>query len=149
MRARALIAALGLAACLAQAQTPPPVSYNVVELQAEAQREVPNDLMQAVMFAELSDADPAKLASALNRAINAALATAKPVAGVTARSGGYQTFPVYDRSQRLTGWRGRAEVRLESRDFEAASSLIAQWQSTLQLASLSFGVSPEARRASR
>jgi predicted secreted protein len=46
----------------------------------------------------------------------------------------------------LQGWRGRAEIRIESKDFEAASKLIGKLQSDLQLASMTFAVSPEARR---
>ena len=39
------------------------------------------------------------------------------------------------------GWRGRSEIRLESRDFEAAARLIGRLQSSMQLLSVSFGVS--------
>jgi predicted secreted protein len=48
---------------------------------------------------------------------------------------------VYDRNQKLSTWRGRTEVRLDSRDFEAASKLIARLQSGMQLSSISFSVS--------
>lgn len=37
-------------------------------------------------------------------------------------------------------------VSLESRDFQAASSLIGKLQATLQLGSMGFGVSPQTRR---
>ena len=37
--------------------------------------------------------------------------------------------------------------RIESRDFEAASKLIGQLQAGMQLGSMTFSVSPEARRA--
>ncbi|MCC6472318.1 MAG: SIMPL domain-containing protein [Burkholderiales bacterium] len=132
----------------AASQTPPIAlpPYNTVDLQVEVQREVANDLMNATLRAELNNPDAAKLAGELNRAINEALDEARNVKSVRARSGGYQTFPVYDRSQRITGWRGRADVRLESGDFLAASALIAKLQSRLQLASLAFAVAPETRR---
>lgn len=129
-------------------QTPPEsVAYNLVDLQAEVQLEVPNDLLQAVLFVELNEVDPAHLASELNSALADALAIAKNSASVTARSGGYQTYPVYDRSQKLTAWRGRAEVRLESRDFESVATLIARLQAHMQVGSIAFSVSPDARNS--
>ena len=120
--------------------------YNTVELQAESQREVANDLLTATLYTELNDMDAAKLAALLNTRANEALAAAKEYKTVRTRSGGNQTFPVYDRNQRLTGWRGSAEIRIESRDFQAASALIGQLQANMQLGGVNFGVSPEARK---
>ncbi|HXC40981.1 MAG TPA: SIMPL domain-containing protein [Burkholderiales bacterium] len=120
---------------------------SVIEFQAEAQREIPNDTLTAVFYVEASEAQAAQVADALNRTLNQALTAAKEVKAVRTRSGNSQTYPVYDRSQRLTGWRGRAEMRVDTRDFAAGSALIAKLQSLLQLSSMSFSVSPEARRA--
>jgi len=124
-----------------------PLRYNTVELQAEAQREIRNDLLNATLYVEMNDPNPAVLASAMNKRVNEALRVAREHKGVTARSGGNQTFPVYSRGNALQGWRGRAEIRIESRDFEAASALIGKLQSGMQLGGLHFSVSPEARRA--
>ena len=81
------------------------------------------------------------------RAVNEALRVAKDYKGVTARSGNNQTYPVYAKGNVLQGWRGRAEIRIESRDFEAASGLIGKLQAGMQLGNISFSVSPEARRS--
>ena len=140
-----------LAGCLlstvfAAAAEPPP-RYNMVELQAEAQREVQNDQLDASLFVELNDPSPASLANALNKRVNEALRIATDVKGVRVRSGNNQTYPVYTKGSVLQGWRGRAEIRIESKDFEAASSLIGRLQAAMQLGSMNFSVSPEARRA--
>ena len=119
--------------------------YNSVELQAEAQREVANDLLNATLYVEASDANAAQLADTLNRAGNAALKAAAEFKAVRARTGANQTYPVYDRSQKLTGWRGRAEIRLDSRDFQAAAGLIAKLQATMQLGSISFSLAQDTR----
>ncbi len=131
----------------ASAKEPPQPRYNTVEFQAEAQREVQNDLLNATLYAEFNDPSPAVVANSINQATNDALRIAKGYGSVRARSGNSQTFPVYTKGNVLQGWRGRAEIRLESRDFEAASSLIGKLQSTLQLAGMTFQVSPEARRS--
>lgn len=117
-----------------------------VELAADATREVPNDLMTATLFVEANDANPAALASLLNRATADALRTAGEFKAVQARTSGNQTYPVYDRANRQTGWRGRAEVRLESRDFQAMAQLVARLQSSMQLGGVAFAVSPELKR---
>lgn len=131
---------------VAQNVAPPSSRGPEVELQAESAREVTNDLMHAVLFAEASDTNSAQLAGTLNRTVNAALAAGGEVRSVQVRSGNVQTFPVYDRAGKLTNWRGRAEVRLEGREFRDVAALIARLQSSMQLAGVSFSVSPEARR---
>jgi predicted secreted protein len=120
--------------------------YNSVDLRAEVQREVANDLLNASLYVELTDPDPARLADALNKTVNAALKAAGDSKSVRVRSGAGQTYPVYDRSQHQTGWRGRSEIRLESRDFPAAALLIGRLQSSMQLGGINFVVSAEARR---
>lgn len=136
---------LPLAAAAQGAEAPP--RYNTVELEAEAQREVQNDLLTATLFVELNDSSPSALANAMNKRINEALRVAKEHKGVRARSGGNHAFPVYSRGNALQGWRGRAEIRIESRDFEAASALIGKLQSGMQLAGVGFSMAPETRRA--
>lgn len=145
---------LGLLACSvlalpAAAQPVPqgaPERYNTIELQAEAQREVANDTLSATLYVEADGAGAAEVANTLNRTINDALKQSAEVKAVRARSGNSQTWPIYNKAQQLSGWRGRAEIRLESRDFAAAAALVGRLQSTLQLASLQFSVSPEARK---
>jgi predicted secreted protein len=136
---------LPLSAAAPAAETP--VRYNVVELQADVQREVPNDLLNATLYVELNDSSPSALANAINKRVNEALRVAKEHKGVQARSGGNHTYPVYTRGNVLQGWRGRAEIRIESRDFQSAAALIGKLQSGMQLGGMHFSVSPEARRA--
>ena len=140
-----LSALLSLAAPLRAAEPRQP-HYNVVELRAEAQRDVQNDLLNAVVYVELNDTSPAVLAGAINKGVNEALRAARDFPAVKARSGSNQVYPVYSKGNTLQGWRGRAEIRIESRDFEAASALIGKLQATMQLASLNFSVAPDSRR---
>ena len=139
-----LAATLALAGAAVAADPAP--RYNLVELQAEAQRELPNDTVTANLYVELNDANAAALATAVNKAANEALRVAREYRGVRARSGNNQTSPVYAKGNVLQGWRARAEIRLESKDFEAASLLIGKLQGGMQLGSMVFSVSPEARR---
>lgn len=122
------------------------LSYNVVNLQAEASRVVPNDLGFATLYVELNDADPGRLADRVNQALNAALRQTKAFPKVRAESGGQQSYPVYNAKNRLEGWRARAEIRLESGEFTDLSALVGKLQAQMQLASLDFVVAPETLR---
>jgi len=141
---KAALFALFLAPLAAAAQAPETL-FNLVSLQAQAEREVPNDLLNAVLAAEAEGTEPTKLSAEVNRAMQAALAIAKGYAAVRARSGNYQTFPVYDK-ERIVRWRARQELRLESQDFAAAAELSGKLQASLVVAGMSLAVSPEARR---
>lgn len=144
---RCLLLSILLAGTGALAAEPAQPHYNTVTLQAEAQREVQNDLLNATLYVEANDATPAGVANAVNKTVNAALRVAKEYKDVRVRSGNNQTYPVYSRSNQLQGWRGRGEIRIESRDFEAASAVIARLQPGMQLANMGFSISREARRA--
>ncbi len=136
----------GLMAVLpAQAQEPSPPLFNLVTLSAQAEREVPNDTLLATLASEAEGADPAPLADGVNRTMRRALEVARGYGSVRARSGNYQTYPVYDKN-RIARWRVRQELRLEASDFGAATELIGRLQSILTVAQLSHGVSGEARR---
>lgn len=139
-----LAASLALAGTVLAADPVP--RYNEVELQAEAQRELPNDTVSATLYAELNDADPAALADAVNKAANAALRLAREYDSVQVRSGDNRSYPVYAKGNLLQGWRARAELRLESRDFVAAARLIGRLQARMRLGGMAFSVSPQARR---
>lgn len=118
---------------------------NLITLQTQAVRQVPNDIARAVLAAEAEDQDPARLADAVNRTMAWALETARQAKEVTVQTGGYSTQPVYSKNV-LSHWRAVQELRLESRDAEALARLIGVLQGRLRLKGMDFLVSPEARR---
>ena len=119
----------------------------LVELQVSARQIVPNDLMIATLFVELSDPDSAKLANEVNRKLNETLKISRQYAAIKASSSSYQTWPVYhNNGKTLERWRARAELRLESRDFALMSEVLGKLQSQVQLGGLGFAVSDEARQ---
>ena len=134
---------VGLLTATAHAE---PLNYNVISLDAEARREMANDLMRASLFAEMNDADAAKLANNINNKMHEAKKLAGAYPGIRFSAGDNQTYPVYDQKNRMTGWRSRAEVRLECRDFRQCSELIGKLQSVLQLGSWEFTIADETRQ---
>lgn len=139
---RPFIAALLAAfACLATARADDTEStLDRIEFQAQATREVDNDLMQVVLAVEKENTDPARLADEINRTMGWALQQARAQTGVRSRSGGYHTFPVYDQ-QRIVRWRAAQELILESEQDAALNSLVGRLQDRLQVRSMNFTVS--------
>jgi predicted secreted protein len=141
---RIMLMALLFLPLAASAQSPETL-FNLVSLNAQAERDIPNDLLTAMLAAEAEGTDPAQLADGVNRAMQRALASALAYKTVQARSTGYQTSPVYDKN-RVTRWRVRQELRLESADFAAATELIGKLQANLMVTGLTLSVAGETRR---
>lgn len=119
----------------------------VLSLNAQASAEVPQDVVNITLFYEQEASDPSALTSSLNERADSALRQAKGVSGVTARTGSFSIYPSTDRDGRISAWRGRTEVVLESHDFAAASKLAGQMASNMQVGNVQFSLSPQAQRA--
>ncbi len=129
------------------AQPAEPLNYQIINLQAEATREVSNDEMHAVLFIEKSHKQPAELALQINQLMNQAMTTARRFPQVKIRTGAQSTYPIYDETNRkLKEWRSRAEIQLDSQDFKATSQLISELQQNFQTDSISFSVSDQQRK---
>lgn len=146
---RMLLSILALAAAtvaVAQPSSQQPF-FNVITLEASATADVPTDTLTVTLFTEEQGPDPGVLATRVNARLEEALARAKKEPKVEAHSGNYQTTPVYDRANQITGWRTRAEIVLESRDFKAVSALAGALQPAMKLGSMQFSLSRQAREA--
>lgn len=144
------------AACLALAGTAllslPAVAaeqpYNQVALRAEVSRTVAHDEMQVILYSEAQDTDPAQLASLISRTMNSALSKARAVKGVRVSLGSRHSYPLYDdKTQKISGWRERAELRLDSSDFAALSQLAASLLGELKMGGMSFSIAAATRQA--
>ncbi|KAG8152258.1 SIMPL domain-containing protein [Burkholderia catarinensis] len=147
--AAAVPVALTLASPAARAQTANPhfpEPAGVLSLSSQASADVPQDIIHITLFYEQQAKDPGSLTSALNQRADAALSQAKGVSGVTAHTGAFSVYPSTDRDGKISAWRGRTEVALESRDFAAASKLAGQLSNLMQVANVEFSLSPEAQR---
>ena len=125
------------------------VHYNQVSLRAEASQEVPRDLMIVTLYTEAQNTDSAKLAAEITTAMNKAIGEAKQVKAVTLRQGNRSSYPIYDnKTQKITGWRERAELRLESTDFAVLSKLTGDLMQTLKMGNMQFTVANATRKTS-
>ncbi|ONH55036.1 Predicted secreted protein [Pseudomonas cedrina] len=123
--------------------------YNQISLRAEASQEVARDKMIVTLYTESQDSDPAKLAAQITETMNKALGQAREVKAVTLRQGSRNSYPIYDnKNQKITGWRERAELRLESADFPALSKLTGELLTTLKMDNMDFAIADATRKSS-
>ncbi|MEI2418189.1 SIMPL domain-containing protein [Orrella sp. JC864] len=114
-------------------------------LQAQAVAELPQDTVTITLAAERDGADQAGVGKALTAVLDEAMKQAKGDGKVSARNGSYRIWAVTNRDGQLTGWRGRVEMVLESRDFPAASALAGKLSETMPVAGIAFSLSEQAR----
>ncbi|MHB1360652.1 MAG: SIMPL domain-containing protein [Rhodocyclaceae bacterium] len=120
----------------------------LVDFRVDVQRIVPNDLGRAMAFAEMTGSDPAAVAHKLKAVIADGLAAAKAQPGITVKSGGTHSWPIYGKGGRsIESWRMRSELLLESRDPAALSTAVGKLQGgALAIGNINFSPAPETRR---
>ncbi|VCU70163.1 hypothetical protein PIGHUM_02230 [Pigmentiphaga humi] len=147
LAAAAALPALAAAQTALQAAPDAANTRPTLSLSAAATSEVAQDKVTITLSNEIEGADQAKLSQQLNQVLESTLAQARRDQAVTARSGNYNVWANTDRNGRITGWRGRAELILESRDFAAASKLAGELSRQMAVSNVAFSLSREAREA--
>jgi predicted secreted protein len=153
LSAAALVAAVALLPGTGSAQTPPP--QDVLSLSASASTEVTRDVMNLVLSTSREGAEAQAVQAELSKALQAALAEARKLAKpgqVDVSTGNFSLYPRYAQATQaaqkggknsITGWQGTAELRIDGRDVQAISSLVARID-TLSVARVGFSLSREA-----
>jgi predicted secreted protein len=117
----------------------------LIDLSAEATHPAVNDMGRSTVYLEATGINPAELAKRVNTTIAAALETAKSYEKVKTRSGNTHTYPNYSKEGRISGWRIRSELLLESRDMMALSELLGKLQESMTIGQIVLLPSPETR----
>ena len=143
------LAALGLAlAALSLSQAAhahEETRYPYASLQAEAVTEVARDTVRITLGAEVRESEQADVAAALTRIVDSVMQQVRGKEGIKAYSGNFQIWPMNDKDGQISNWRGRAEIILESMDFEAASKLASEVADRMPITNLAFSVAPRER----
>ena len=116
--------------------------YDRVHLTASAQTQIENDTVIATLYALEEGSDPVQLANLVNERINKAVKLVKQHSAIKLQTISYSSNPVHYKNK-ITGWRVRQEIRLESKDMVLMSDVLGRLQQTLALQGMSFTVSPE------
>ncbi len=123
--------------------------YNQISLRAEAHQDVAHDQMQVTLYTEEQNSDAAQLANTVTQTLNQALQTARQHPKVSVKMGSRRSYPVHDsKGQKITAWRERAEIHLESTDFAGLSTLTGELLKTLKMVNMQFSIAANTRISS-
>ena len=117
------------------------LTYNRIHLSTSADTQVENDTLIAILYIQREGAKLPDLANEVNQRIAEAIQQSKKVSGINLQTLGYQSSPIYEK-RRLSGWRVRQSIRLESQDTARLSQLVGDLQRLLALESIHYQVSP-------
>ena len=118
--------------------------FNTVNLQAAAEREIPNDEMIVLLATEHEGSETSSLASKINSDMQWALELIKQYPTVQSQTRSYQTYPTY-RKQVIIGWRASQQVEIKSKDISSLTELVGKLQEKLQVKQMSFNPTKETR----
>src|SRR5690606_9727759 len=111
-----------------------------VNLDASAWREVVQDRVVVVLYAERESPEPADGQAQVSRMLAPALERLKTTPEVEVESAGFRTDPVWQQS-RVVGWRTRGALKLTSKPSEAFNALVGELATSLNVQSVSYHLS--------
>jgi predicted secreted protein len=118
--------------------------FNQVNLQAQAEREIPNDQLIVMLAVEEEGKEAAKIANKINQDMDWALKIVGKKSEVDSRTQAYNTYPIYDK-RTVIGWRAIQQLELKSTNITELSELVGKLQSRLQVKNMRFSPTPETR----
>lgn len=118
--------------------------FNQVNLQAQSERDIPNDQLTVHLAVEEEGKDAAKLANKINKDMAWALNIAGKHKDIESRTLSYNTYPIYDK-RTVIGWRAIQQLELKSTNITALSELVGELQERLQVKSMNFNPTRETR----
>ena len=148
LAALAALSVLASSAVFAQSAGTMNQPHNVLSFQSSASTEVAQDQMRITLATTLEGSAAQEVQERLRKAIEAALAQAKPQAAaekMEVSTGSFRINPRYSKDSRITGWQGYAEIMLEGTDFARITGTAAAIKS-LSMNGISFGLSPKTQR---
>jgi predicted secreted protein len=120
--------------------------YNVVHIDASAEREVLQDWLTAVLVARAQAGDATTVQNQLKTVLEGALQQARAQArsgGLEVRTGGFSVYPRHGRDGQIAGWQGQAELFLEGQDVAQVAALAGRLQG-MTVSQMRFSLSPRA-----
>lgn len=120
---------------------------NVMQLSATGMVEVQQDLLVITLTATKDANTLAVAQTQLKQILDAALAEAKASAQpgqMDVSTGNFSLSPRYGKDEKVIGWHGQAELRLQGRDFARITAMAGKL-SSMAVSDVAFALSREAR----
>jgi len=121
---------------------------NQVSFSVSSSEEVANDTLVALLYVQHEGGQADKLADAVNQTIRWGLSQTQGRPEIKTQTLDYRTDPIYNKGK-ITGWRVRQSLRLESKDTSSLSELIGDLQSRLKVQSINYEISTEQQEAAQ
>lgn len=120
------------------------VLFNRVTIQAQAERDIPNDEMQVLLVTEHQGKDPKSISEKVNSDMAWALRLLGKHKDIKSSTRAYQTYPIY-KDRDVVGWRVSQELQLKSKETTGLSELVGKLQDRLQVRHMQFNTTKETR----
>jgi predicted secreted protein len=118
--------------------------FNQVNLQAQSERDVPNDQLTVMLAVEAKGKEPANIADKINKNMDWALNKAKKHNDIESRTLSYNTNPIYDK-RTVIGWQANQQLELKSKNITDLTDLVGRLQERLQVKNMNFSPTRETR----
>lgn len=119
--------------------------FNRVNLQAQANMEIPNDEIQVILAVEKEGGDAAAIAKEINKTMKWALSQKQKGEDINLRTLSYNTYPVY-KKQIIVAWRASQQLEIKGTSVAEITELAGELQERLQIKSMRFMPSIESRK---
>lgn len=120
-------------------------TYNRIAFSEQADVEVENDTLVAVMYVQKEGKHTDQLANEVNQIVARTLDKLKPIPAIKVQTLAYRTHPVYHK-QTIKTWRVHQSIQLESKNSELLGQKIGELQADLNVQSISYKVSQQKQR---
>ncbi len=118
--------------------------FNQVNLQAQVERDIPNDQLTVTLAVEEEGKEAAKIADKVNQDMDWALQIVAQHKDINSSTQSYNTSPVYDK-RTVIGWRASQQLELKSTNITALSDMVGKLQERLQIKNMRFTPTRETR----
>lgn len=123
----------------------PEPTFDRVTFSVTAMEEVRSDTIIGNLGISLQGKDTSQMAGKINTTIRAALESIKSFKAIEAETLDYQTSPVYQQGRQSGLWEVSQSIQIKSRDFDQFSKAVHKLQQSLNLLSVNYQLSTQAR----
>ncbi|OOF81040.1 SIMPL domain-containing protein [Rodentibacter caecimuris] len=116
---------------------------NIVSFNAEAEKSIERDLLNVRLFYQVDGKDLADLNKTISERLNKAVGIVQKQSAVEIKGNSRNTSVRYNDEGKKTGWIARADLVLESKDFQALSEVLNSLDGILAIEDINATISPE------
>ncbi len=118
--------------------------FNQINLQAQSEREIPNDQLTVLLNVEEEGKEATKIANKINQDMKWALSKTRNHSDIETRTLSYNTYPIYDK-RTVIAWHATQQLELKSTNITELSEFVGDLQERLQVKNMNFSPTKKTR----